>query len=79
VRERFREFLGVYAPLIVGVGLIVLAVNSVLTAPSAASNPWFPVDPLASAACGGLVVIVGAILILSTLGRWRKVRAARRQ
>ena len=78
MRERFREFLGVYAPLLVGLALIVLAVNFLLAPSTPAANPWFAVDPLTAAACGGIVILVGGILILSTLGRWRKVRAARR-
>jgi len=79
VRERLREFFGVYAPLIVGLGLIILAVNFLLTPASVAANPWFAVDPLAAAACSGMVIVVGFVLVCSTLGRWRKVRAARRQ
>jgi len=79
VRERLRGFLGVYAPLIIGLLLIVLAVNFLLSPPNPAANPVFAVDPLAAGACGVIVILVGGVLLFSTLGRWRKVRAARRQ
>jgi len=77
VRERVRSFLGVYAPMIVGLLLIGLAVNFLLASPAAATSPWFVLDPLSSAMCGGIVILVGCILILSTMGRWRKVRRTR--
>ena len=79
MRERLREFFGVYAPLIVGILVIVPAVNFLISPRAPAANPWFAIDPLAAAACSGMVIIVGLVLVLSTLGRWRKVRAARRQ
>jgi len=79
VRERVRTFLGIYAPLLIGLALIALAVNFLLTPSNTATNPWFAVDPLASAACGGIVILVGGTLAVSTLGRWRKMRLARRQ
>ena len=78
MRERIRAFLGVYAPMIVGVGIIVLAVSYLVTPRPPNPNPLFNVDALTSAACAGIVILVGGILILSTTGRWRKVRAARR-
>ena len=78
MRESVREFLGVYAPLIVGVLLVVVAVNFLLAPRAPAANPWFVLDPLAADACGGIVILVGGLLVLSTLGRWRKVRRARR-
>jgi len=78
VRERVREFLGIYAPLLIGLALIALAVNFLLAPPNPAANPLFSVDPLASAGCGGIVILVGGTLTLSTLGRWRKMRLARR-
>ena len=79
MREQVRTFLGIYAPLLIGLALILVAVNFLLAPPSAAANPWFAVDPLASAACGGIVILVGGTLAVSTLGRWRKMRLARRQ
>ncbi len=77
MRERVRSFLGVYAPMIVGLLGIALAVSFLLTPRPPPTIPLFAVDPIAAAACGGGVILVGAILILSTVGRWRKVRRAR--
>ncbi|MBI4415539.1 MAG: hypothetical protein HY557_00975 [Euryarchaeota archaeon] len=75
---RVREVLGVWAPMLVGILLIAFAVNFLLRAPAGSGDPYFPLDPAAAAVCGGGVVAIGGILILSTYGRWRKVRAARR-
>lgn len=77
MRDSVREFLGVYAPLIVGILLILVAVNFLITPPNPAASPLFALDPVAADACGGMVILVGAILLFSTLGRWRKVRRAR--
>lgn len=63
--------------MILGLLLIALAVNFLVIGGGSSRNPLFPVEPLAAAFCGGAVIVVGAILILSTLGRWRKVRRAR--
>lgn len=76
-RERARAFLGVWAPLILGVLLIALAVNFLLAPRVPGPNPIFVLDPTAAGLCGGAVIVVGAILVLSTIGRWRKVRRAR--
>ena len=78
MRERVRAFLGVWAPMILGVLVIALAVSYLLAPPAQGENPIFAVDPLASAACGLLLVAVGGIMIASTYGRWRKARLARR-
>ena len=64
--------------MILGLLLVALAVSFLLAPPPPSPNPLFTVDPLASAACGLLLVVVGAILIVSTYGRWRKARFARR-
>lgn len=76
MRERLRSFLGVWAPMIVGVALIALAVNFILALRSGPSDPIFPLDPAAAWGCGGAVIVVGVLLIGSTYGRWRKVRLA---
>ena len=77
MRERIRAFLGVWAPLILGVLLIAFAVNFLLAPRSPSGNPNFVLDPAAAAVCGGLVILVGGVLILSTVGRWRKARLSR--
>ncbi len=77
MREQIRAFLGVWAPMILGLVLIALAVNFLVIGGGTSRNPLFPIDPLGAAFCSGAVIVVGGILILSTLGRWRKVRIAR--
>ena len=78
MRERLREALGVWAPMLVGVLLLVVAVNFLLTARAPGMDPTFRLDPVAATLCGSLVIGVGGLLVLSTYGRWRKVRATRR-
>ena len=77
VRDRTRKVLGVWAPMALGLVLIVMAVNFLLFAPASPPDEFFVLDPTASFACGGSVLLIGGLLILSTYGRWRKVRAAR--
>lgn len=77
MRERVREFLGVWAPMILGVLIIASAVSFILSPPPPSTSPYFLVDPAAYDACGLLLVLLGAVLVLSTFGRWRKARAAR--
>lgn len=74
MRERVREFLGVWAPMLLGLLIIALAVSFLLSPPPPNPNPVFTVDPLASAACGLVLIFVGAVLMVSTYGRWRKAR-----
>jgi len=77
VRERVRSFLGVWAPMILGVLLIALAVNFLVSPRSPSAYPSFVVDPVGAFVCGGIVILIGGILMMSTYGRWRKARAAR--
>lgn len=77
MRERVREVLGVWAPMVVGLLLIAMAVNFLLTARVPGIDPNFRLDPVPTGACGLAVIGVGAVLTLSTYGRWRKVRATR--
>ena len=77
MRERVREALGVWAPMLVGILLLVVGVNFLLTAREGGGDSTFQLEPVGSALCGGLVLVVGGLLVLSTYGRWRKVRAAR--
>jgi len=77
VRERVREFLGVWAPMLLGLLLIAFAGNFLLTPRGPGGNPLFALDPISASLCGGAVVVVGGILVLSTYGRWRKSRAVR--
>jgi hypothetical protein len=77
VRERVRSFLGVWAPMILGVILVALAVNFLVSPRSPSAYPSFVVDPVGAFVCGGIVILIGGLLMLSTYGRWRKARAAR--
>ena len=77
MRERVRTFLGIWAPLILGFVLLAMSVNFLLTPRPSIVDPTFPLDPVVSTVCGGLLAIVGLLLVLSTYGRWRKARAAR--
>ena len=69
-RERLRAFLGVWAPLLVAVLLVAVAVNFYLSANLGDLEGWRPF-------CTAGVMFTGAVLILSTYGRYRKARAAR--
>jgi len=77
VRERVREFLGVWAPMILGLVIVGSAVSFVLSPTPQTTSPYFVVDPVAYDVCGLLLILLGGILVLSTFGRWRKARAAR--
>lgn len=79
MRERLRSFMGVWAPMLVGIAFIVGAVNFLVAPRAGPQDPNFPLDPAAAWACGGALIVVGAILLLSTYGRWKKVRLARGQ
>jgi len=61
-----------------GLLLIVMAVNFLLTARVPDLDPTFRLDPIAAGVCGVAVIGVGGLLMFSTYGRWRRVRAARR-
>lgn len=77
MRERLRSFLGVWAPMLLGIAFIAGALNFLLAPRAAPADPNFPLDPAAAWACGGGLIVVGALLLLSTYGRWKKVRLAR--
>lgn len=70
-RERVRAFMGVWAPLAIAGLLVVVAVNFYLNASLGALEGW-------RSFCTAGVLFTGAVLVLSTYGRYRKVRAARR-
>ncbi len=75
---RVREFLGVWTPMILGIIVIALSVNFLVS--SGSPGPFWPEgyswDAWRSVCTGGLVLF-GVLLFLSTLGRYRKARAAR--
>lgn len=74
--ERLRTFLGVWAPMAFGVLLIGTAVNFYLHADLGLGIRVPDVESW-RLACSSGVVFVGGVMILSTYGRFRKMRAAR--
>jgi hypothetical protein len=74
--ERVRSILGVWAPMAIGLFIIVTSINFYLTAKL---EGGFLVGELESwrLACSAGVFFVGGVLILSTYGRYTKTREAR--
>ncbi|HKZ48865.1 MAG TPA: hypothetical protein VJ397_08795 [Thermoplasmata archaeon] len=77
--DRVRAFLGVWAPLLVAGFLAAVAVSFLLTAPPTSDEGWpgrrFPPGWEATwYLCGVGLFGVAALLVLSTLGRYRKAR-----
>jgi len=74
--ERLRSILGVWAPMAIGVLIIVTSVKFYFTANLKDGlfvgnlESWRPV-------CSAGAFFVGSVLLLSTFGRYRKTRAAR--
>ena len=76
--ERVRTFFGVWAPIILGGLVILLAVNFLLRT-SETPDQW-PKDLSWDAwrsACAGGLIFIGVVMGLSTLGRYRKTKEAR--
>jgi len=76
-RERIRAVLGVWAPMTIGLVLIATALNFYFNAQLTGGL----LEPNLEAwrgVCAAGVVFVGALLVLSTTGRYRKARAARK-
>ena len=69
-RERLRAFLGVWAPLLIALFLVAVAVNFYLFANLGALEGW-------RTFCSAGVAFAGAVLMVSTYGRYRKAKAAR--
>jgi uncharacterized membrane protein YqjE len=61
----------------VGLLLIAMAVSFLLTLRAPGVDPNFRLDPIAAGVCSLAVIGVGGLLLLSTYGRTRKVRATR--
>ena len=77
---RVRAFLGVWMPLALGGVVIALAANFIVTTSTPPSGPQWPKGyswDAWRAACAGGLVFVGVVLGISTLGRYRKAKAAR--
>lgn len=76
--ERVRAILGVWAPMAIGLFIIVTSINFYFTARLAdvlylgSLESWRLV-------CSAGAFFVGALLMLSTYGRYRKTKEARRE
>ena len=75
--ERIRSILGVWAPMAIGLFIIVTSINFYRTA--LLGNT--PVGNLESwrLVCSAGAFFVGSVLMLSTYGRYQKTKAARRE
>ena len=75
--ERVRSILGVWAPMAIGLLIIITSINFYFTAKL--TNGFFAGD-LESwrLVCSAGAFFVGAVLLLSTYGRYRKTVEARR-
>ncbi|HEX9341712.1 MAG TPA: hypothetical protein VF992_11175 [Thermoplasmata archaeon] len=71
--ERVRTILGVWAPMAIGVFIIATSINFYVTARlSADLESWRLV-------CSAGAFFVGGVLLLSTYGRYKKTKEARRE
>jgi len=74
--ERVRAVLGVWMPMVVGLGIMATSVNFYLTAPLIGGflepelEPWRLV-------CSAGAFFVGGVMILSTYGRYKKAKQAK--
>lgn len=75
--ERLRALLGVWAPMAIGLWIIATAVLFYLTADLSPSGAFRQDLESWRLVCSGGVFFVGALMILSTTGRYRKARAAK--
>jgi hypothetical protein len=76
--DRIREVLGVWAPMAVGLFIIVTAINFYLTATLTGGFLVRDLEPW-RLACSAGAFFVGGVLILSTYGRYTKTKEARRE
>lgn len=76
--ERVRTILGVWMPMALGIAIIATAINFYITA-DLGGGIW--VQDLESwrLVCAAGAAFIGAIGILSTYGRYKKTKAARRE
>jgi hypothetical protein len=63
--------------MLVGLFLVAVAANFLFGVGASPGDSYFRLDPASSALCGASVAAIGGLLVLSTYGRWRKVRALR--
>ena len=75
-RERLRGLLGVWMPMVIGLWIIATAVVFYFTADLTASGPLGQDLESWRLVCSAGVFFVGGSLLLSTVGRYQKSRAA---
>lgn len=73
--ERIRAFLGVWMPMIIGLFVIVTAANFLVFA-NLAGGPVQPSLESWRLVCSAGAFFVGALLMLSTYGRYKKTKEA---
>jgi hypothetical protein len=76
--DRIREVLGVWAPMAVGLFIIVTSINFYLTATLTSGPLVGDLEPWRFT-CSAGAFFVGGVLILSTYGRYSKTKEARRE
>jgi hypothetical protein len=76
--DRVREVLGVWAPMAVGLFIIVTSINFYLTATLTSGPLVGDLEPWRFT-CSAGAFFVGGLLILSTYGRYTKTKEAKRE
>jgi hypothetical protein len=76
--DRAREVLGVWAPMAVGLFIILTSINFYFTATLVSGPLVGDLEPWRFV-CSAGTFFVGGLLILSTYGRYTKAKEARRE
>ena len=74
--ERVRSILGVWAPMAIGVFIIVTSINFYFTANLTTGHFLGDLESW-RLVCSAGAFFVGGLLLLSTFGRYRKTKVAR--
>ncbi len=75
-RDRVRSILGVWMPMVIGLWIIATSIIFYVTANLSPSGPFGQDLESWRLVCSAGVFLVGALLLLSTFGRFQKARAA---
>ncbi len=75
-RERVRSILGVWMPMVIGLWIIATALIFYFTANLTASGPFGQDLESWRLVCSAGVFLLGALLLMSTFGRFQKARVA---
>ncbi len=74
-RERVRSILGVWMPMVIGLWIIATAVLFYFTADLTSTGPFGQDLESWRLVCSAGVFFLGALLLMSTFGRFQKARA----